>query len=187
MGIPYLWRVNNSYPDKLIGEYDYNGPDYLLLRQAKVLGPEFGIPEVRVEGRLEELGKVDNLYNNTGFPLVNDRLRTFLTERVPEDLQFLPTRVLAADGETVAFMLLNALHFVQAIDHDNTVFEFMTDGKTPLGFKKLTHLPDRMGDRGLAREAEYKGHLLVADWLAEELMAHKFTGFALKRATDMDW
>ena len=182
----YIWRVPEDYPQSLFGEYQREGaPDRFLLKRGEHLPAQFGVPVIRFDGVIADLRKFDCLANNALVPLVNARCAAILTEVASKDVQFIPTRVEAADGVTDEFSLLNVTSKVKCIDRERSVFSFVPGTQQIMSFRKLEYFESCLGEHRLARDSDYLGHLLLDD--AASMRLRGCTGIALRRPSEIAW
>lgn len=173
----YLWRIPESYPESLIGEYLRDrSPDRFIFRRGVRVPEDVGTPVLRFNASCERLLQYDCLPNNAMVPLLRGDLATLLLERAPADVQLVKAEVLALDGQSDAFFLLNVTAMVTGIDKSQSTLTYLPGTKQILSFKRLAYLDDCLGEHELARDAEYTAHLLVSEGLVASLRARRVTG-----------
>lgn len=179
----FLWRSPETGLDGLIGTYTRsNALDRFELRRGERIKGSEALPTVRFDGRTRDLMTFDCLAN-TAAPLVNQRVAQVLRDTCPEDIQLVPAKIEAADGGMDGWSLLNVTSKVLAIDHKKSAYTMVRGTQAIMSFRHLEYLEGCLGDHQLARDAEYLGHLLVSDSLAQALSG--FTGVAFERPEEV--
>ncbi|MDQ0027790.1 hypothetical protein J2X90_005626 [Variovorax paradoxus] len=175
----FLWRISETNADGLIGTYSRsNGLDRFELRRGKRIEVNEAMPTVRFDGRTRDLLAFDCL-SNTAAPLVSQRMAQALRDSCAQDVQLVPARIEAADGVLDGWSLLNATATVRAINHRKSVYTMVPGTQAIMSFRHLEYLEGCLGEHQLARDAEYLGHLLVSDSLAQALS--DFAGASFER------
>lgn len=176
----YLWKSPNNILNKEIGEYDRSlSPDRFLLQSGRNLDPnEFSpVPIVNFEIPQKRALKFDCLVNSARIPLINERAQEILEEIAsPNEVQFLPAKVICSDGELSGYSFLNITVEIVGIDYEKTIW---TNSKT--GFKYLTYKTGCMDMHNLARDKEYASNLLVTEKIKIIFDKAKITGVNLVR------
>jgi hypothetical protein len=184
----HLWRVSDDYPQSLIGAYQRaTGPDRFLLKKGERLSDQAGIPAIRFEGTLQRLREFDCLANDALVPLVNAKCGSLLMALAPDDVELVAARVEASDGVTEEFSFVNVISKVKGIDHERSSYRYVPGTKQIMSFRKLEYVETCLGEHGLARDAEYMGHLLVADRIATRLRREAGRGIDLLEPTQIAW
>jgi len=184
----FLWETPDNYPERLIGTYDRStSPNRFLFRQGCPLPPLDSCPTVHFDCAARDIGSFDDLANSAMIPLVSERIQTILMTHAGADVEFVDIRIITRNGELSGYRLLNATNCVKAINHSASKYSLIPGTTSIMGFRELAVLPHALGTHALAREAEYKSHLLVSDVLAERLLALKPRQFGLFRPEDMRW
>jgi len=175
----YMWVFPEDTKNKDIGVYNSEiSPDRFLLRQGKQLTEtEFQPkPTVEFEITMKKVQQFDCLANNTLIPIVSQRLRMLLENIAPDDVQFFPAKLTCKDGVLENYYFLNATYCVKGIDHERSEYSTMLDLPNILSFRYVVYKPNCLGIHYLARDEEYKGHLLVNDAIKHLFEKHKITG-----------
>lgn len=174
--MPLIWRIPDDFPEEFIGEYDSScSPDRFIFRSARVLDAlppatiRFGVP-------LSELSHFDCLPNSSSIPLVSQRLAALLLSFSPSDIQLFPATVHASDTSAAGFSLLNAISEVAAVDYARSAVVRIPGTDAIMKFNQLAHLPDALGRHHIARERDYRSHLLVSEHLAAAICSCGCTG-----------
>ncbi len=187
----YVWTSPRDYPPSMVGQHHPIGSsDYLDYLEARRLPDDYRAMDfVKFEQPLAKLLRYDYLHSSLGAPLVNSRLREAIEQAAPGEVQFLPTTIVAKDGKSEDYAVVHTLQTVNAIDRQESIPKFMTDGVTVGGWYKLVHQPDGMGDVGIGRDPDYHVVLLVSERVKAELDkgGFKFRGLGLRLASDMPW
>lgn len=174
--MPLIWRTPDSYPEEAIGEYDRAcSPDRFLFQQGRPLGdlpPSticFGI-------QADRLRKFDCLAHSGTIPLVSERLAAALSRACSSDVQLFPAVVCAVDAELVGYYLVNATREVAAVNYADSSIVPIPGTDAVMKFNRLRHRPGIFNGIHIARERDYRSHLLVNESLADELLRMGFTG-----------
>lgn len=187
----YIWTVPRDYPLSMVGEHHPIGSaDYLDYREARRLPDDYrAVDFIKFEQPIEKVLRYDNLESSISPPIVSPRLREAIEKLAPADVQFLPVRIVARDGQSDDYSIVNALKKVDAVDLGVSEPQFLADGISVIGWRKLVHRPDGMGDAGIGRDINYMGHLLVSERVKTELDlgGFKFRGLGLRVSTDIPW
>jgi hypothetical protein len=187
----YVWTSPRDYPNSMIGEhYPIGSADYIDYLQLKHLPEDYRAMDfVKFEQPLAKVLCYDDLYTTIGAPLISPRLREAIEKAAPGEVQFLPATIVAKDGRTEEYTVVNALHPVHAIDREASIPKLRTDGVTVGGWYELVHRPDGMGDTGIGRDPDYIVVLLVSERVKTELDkgGFKFRGLGLRLPSDMPW
>ncbi len=173
----FLWRIPETNSDGLIGTYlRSNGLDRFELRKGKRIEVSEARPIVQFDELTHGLLTFDCLAN-TAAPLVSQRMAQVLLNTCERDFQLVPARIEAADGVLDGWSLLNATASVRAIDHSRSIYTMVPGTRAIMSFQHLEFLEDCLVGHQLARDAEYLGHLLVSDSLAQALSDFSGTTF----------
>lgn len=180
----YLWKIPYDYPEKLIGRYERErSPDSFHFVQGTRLRQNqiFKHPILKFNVNKKQLEKYDCLINNTAIPLVNARLTNLLKKLADDDVQLFETIVECTDGELTGYKILNVTHTVKGIDHKRSDYAKMKQADAILRFKKLVYKPHCMMKHQLARDEEYKPHLLASQGIYDAFKRENITGVWLAR------
>ncbi len=181
----YLWRTPGNYPNRLMGMYQRRvSRDSYAFRHGKPAKETGERVDFVFECRLADLKGLGCVCNSTLIPLVSPRLADFLMREVGEDIQLIKARVIAKDGETDRYKLLNITRLVSCFDKDKSKMLYLPEGHM-YGFEYLVHKPGCMGSSHLARDAGYLGHIIVSDELAAKMRALNMPGISLVRPEDV--
>ena len=82
------------------------------------------------------------------------------------------------------YKALNITHLIKGIDHQKSEYTKMLQADAILGFKSLTYIPGCMGKHKLARDEEYKSHLLVTEEIKQAFSEANIAGVRLVRPED---
>ncbi len=175
----YLWEIPEDYPEELIGKYEQEySPDRFLFRQGE---PLLSIqvassPIIKFEAYEKDVSKFDCLQNSSAIPLVNERLANLIVGQANKDIQLFDVKVKCIDGDLEGYKILNVTHAMKGIDHELSSYTKMKQADAILGFKSLVYKNGCMGEHQLARDEEYKGHLLVGQKIHDAFKTHNVTG-----------
>jgi hypothetical protein len=187
----YVWRSPRDYPPSMVGQHHPIGTaDYLDYHEARKLPDDYQAMDfVKFDQPLAKLLRYDYLHGSLSAPLVSARLRNAVEKAAPGEAQFLPATIVAKDGQSEDYTVVNALRQVHAIDWKTSFPTYFSDEKTIAGWHQLNHLPDGMGDVGIGRDADYLSVILVSERVKTELDrgGFKFRGLGLRLASDMAW
>jgi hypothetical protein len=174
-----LWRTPDDYPQDAIGTYDrVTSPDRFVFRRGSVLSLQ-EVPTIRFGVQRAALVRFDCLPNNSLIPLVSSRVRDLLNQLGVDDVQFFEASVTATDGAIPGYWLLNATHCVRGLDHSRSISMLIPGTEEIMGFRKLHYRQGCLGRYHIARDAEYRSHLLVSARVYEQFQHSKITGVAL--------
>jgi hypothetical protein len=178
---PFLWRISDDYPQNQIGLYDRNhSPDrFMFLQGWAVEEPLTSKPKIDFPCKRAALAQNDCVCSNGGFPIVNTKLKDFLTERATDQIQFFSVDLMCSDGALEGYFLLNAASLVEAIDKGTSNYALIPNTEAIMSFRKLSLHDDTMGDFEIGRDDNYKVYLFVGHALATEIREAGFTGIAL--------
>lgn len=180
----YLWEDPENYLNRDVGEYDKTcSPDRFLLRTGHALETkEFSpIPILHFEVSKKRVLKFDCLPNNTSIPLVNEKVKHILETMASNEVQFFPAKLICADGELEGYYFLNATRTFKGIDHERSTYTKIAGLDAICGFKTLIYKSGCLKEYHLARDEEYKGHLLVNEQIKAAFDKEKITGVRFVR------
>lgn len=174
--MPLIWDTPDSYPERAIGEYDRAcSPDRFLFREGRPLG-DLPPATIRFGVRADQLRKFDCLAHSGMVPLVSQRVSAVLSRVCPKDVQLFPAVVCVADGGLDGYSLVNATHEVAAVDYADSSFVPIPGTNAVMKFNRLRHRPGVFQGIHIARERDYHSHLLISEFLADELLHLGATG-----------
>lgn len=181
---PLVWTIPEEFPQELIGTYDRErSPDRFEYRKGEPVSGEIGTPVFAFQARFEDLQVWDVLPNDALLPLVSPRVAAVLRSKAAADCQLLDAVVEHRGGTAKdAWKVVNITILVQAIDHEASEYSLIRGTKQILGFRKLRYRPGALGNVKIARDAEYKSHVLVSPALASVLVEAGVRGLALRSA-----
>lgn len=165
-----IWQIEDNYPESLIGKYDRKaGPDRLLLRRGKTLSKEEKEWKFTFEASVKQLYGIDDLANCTLTPLVSPKLASLIGEYTSNDVEFLPARIQACDGEITDYQLLNSLSTKSAVDFEESDPVFIPGTDAVMKFNRLRLRKNSLGTHHIARCEEYRSYLLISNVLADAI------------------
>lgn len=174
--MPLIWEIPDRYPEHAIGEYDHTcSPDRFLFLQGRLL-EELPAATIKFGLKSDRLRTFDCLAHSGMIPLVSERLVSILAQTCPEDVQLFPAVVRAGDAEVAGYSLVNATRQVAAVDYADSSFVQIPGTKAVMKFNRLRHRPEAFEGIHIARERDYHSHLLVSEYLADELLRAGCTG-----------
>jgi hypothetical protein len=183
----YLWMIPDDYPADLIGTYDRSSsPDRFLLKQGKPLHPVADV-HVRFDAKAADLQELDDLAINAMVPLVSARVAEVLVRMATEQVQLIPAKITASDGELADYCIVVATKLIQGIDHDSSQYDCVPGTSSIMGFTKLRYKHGCLGDLHIARDQEYLSNLLVSDALRNELESLDPRGIGLYDPEAVSW
>jgi hypothetical protein len=181
----YCLLPPNDYPESMIGEHHPLGSaDYIRYLKGEVLPLDFHAFDcVKFDQKMEKLLKYDLLDSSASAPIVSPRLRKAIEALASDVVQFLPAKLVASDGETEEYKVMNPVCRVKAVDWNNSKPRFMTDEKTIIGFYWLDYLPDdQIEPFTIALDDSTElGYIIVSDTMKAALDWGKFKGLSLRR------
>ena len=179
--MPLIWRIPDGYPQGQIGRYDRSsGPDRFIFSEARRLPEplEMG-PSARFECKKDALCQNDCIWADVGLPIVNERMKNFLNERVPDKIQFFGIDISAEDGIVLGYYLLNSTKEVEVIDLESSKYRFVPGTKSIMSFSDLRLNDGAMEGSDIGRDKIYLPYLFVGNRLAKELDTVGFRGVSL--------
>jgi hypothetical protein len=179
MVMPYIWAIPNGYPQRVVGLYDKTNPlHYLTLLEGVPLKGE--IPPLRIrfdDAKLRDLERYDSLWNNSGVPLVSNRLAQLMLELGREDFELIDAEAVAADGTTRSYRLVNITNLVDSIDYSRSLPVYITNTSGGImGFNRLVFRQRCMDLHAFGREIKKRSMLLVSSLARDELMRQRLRG-----------
>ena len=174
--MPLLWRIPDDFPERAIGEYERSkSPDRFLFREGRVLEID-GMPTLKFDVPSVAIPPFDCLPNNSLVPLVNSRVKRVLEQLCPSDVQLFEASVIAADRAVTGYWLVNATHSVRGLDRSRSVYTHVPGTDQIMAFQKVHYHEDCLGRHHVARDAEYRSHLLVSGELHKRFQEQVITG-----------
>ncbi|WP_131777829.1 imm11 family protein [Legionella fairfieldensis] len=184
----YLWQKPKNCTNKLIAEYDReHSPDrFLFLDGVRLANEKVDKKIVFIHEMLQaKISGYDCIPNNSSSPLVNQKIVDLLLELAPADVQFFDTEVHCKDGILTNYKLLNVTSTIVGIDHEKSIYTKMAQADAIAGFRYLTYRPGCMGNHKIARDEEYKSHLLVSEEIKQVFEKEKIKGIWFIKAEDL--
>ena len=96
-----------------------------------------------------------------------------------EDVQFFDAKMECADGVCLDYKMLNVTHSIKGIDHEKSTYSKMKLAEQIAGFQNVVYKKGCLSEHQLARDQEYKGHLLVSQALFDVFTLEKIAGVRL--------
>ncbi len=176
----YIWRIPEKYPQKLIGLYDEkNSPNRFNFRKGHKISEKQGTIFIKFSCNISDIKRFDNLPNSSQLPLVNERLSKLLDEITEFDVQYFDSIIECKDGTLDKYKIVNVTHTIKAIDHKRSEYDLIEDSNVILGFKFLAFIPSSMGNHIIARDDEYKSHILANEKLYQVFQENNIRGVEL--------
>ena len=179
----YLWEMPKNCMHKLIAGYNRElSPDrFLFLDGIRLSAEQVNTkPIFELNITQAEIIKYDCISNNSGSPLVNQKIVDILLQLVPDEVQFFDAEVRCKDGVLTGYKLLNATCTIVGIDREKSIYS-MIDSVAIRGFKYLTYKPGCMGNIKLARDKEYEGNFLVTEEIKQAFEKENIKGIWFAR------
>lgn len=185
---PLIWGIPTDFPEQFIGHYvRERSPDRFVFRKGQIVDRSLGIPTFSFHSDSSELADLDALPNDARLPLVCKPVSELIKELAPDEVQVLDARVEFSDVQSTSdWKLLNTLRMVEAIDHDASDYTLVPGTKQILSFRRLRFRGGALGDLRMARDMEFKSHLLVHPVIARALLSRGARGVAFKEAAELD-
>ncbi len=180
---PLLWSDPETSNDAHVGQWDWRGSTHhSTFKSGHRLDPIPSPPTIVFEAAAAaEIGKFEMLTSTGLVPLLDERAATILGDAAGNDVQLIPARVMARDGEIGPFWLVNATRLVSCIDLPASSYTMIAGAPEKiLGFRHLRLLADAMGDARVARESMYQSFLYVSSDLAATLRRANLRGLNLQ-------
>lgn len=185
----YIWFPPNSYPNRLVGLYEYEterSPSYLIFSTGSKITNKILTPHCRFTCHRAELLKYDALPDSSGIPLVNQRIRDIFSELCPDDVQYIDAVLECDDGYLEGYQFVNVTHNAYVLDHQHTTYTTLPGYSEILGFTHLAFLPNDMQGHEIARNAEYFQHVLVSEQVRSAFKKNKIKGVSLLSADEFN-
>lgn len=126
----YILFPPGNHPYKLIGLYEYQthrSPGYLVLSTGKKWSDPVMKPHSRFKCNRSELLAYDFITDNSGVPIVNQRVRDLLNVACPEDVQYVDGVLECKDGLLEGYQYLNVIYSEDVIDYTKTRCQILKD------------------------------------------------------------
>ncbi len=175
----YIWRIPNNFPNVKIGTYDRDiSPDRFLF--TKGIRANMTIkPTIKFSVKMSEINELDVLPNDALLPIVNDKTLDILNKFANQDFESIPVNISALDGNVSSYSLINILSKVNALDLNNSTYNYVPGTKAILGFSKLKFLVKGIGYYNLSRDVDFFPFILVSSMLQKELILGNLNGIWL--------
>jgi|GEM_PF-6889813 len=158
----FLWKLSDDFPDRLYGKYNHQrGPDRFIFWKGKDIPRGLPMPEFRFGAAAKALMTWDGLGNDVGLPLVSAKVAEVLSEIAANDVRFIDAKVVSRDKAMGGWAVLNPLESVEAIDREACDFWLIPGTQKIGGFRRLRVNGNCLGDRHIARDADYLPHIWV--------------------------
>lgn len=181
-----IWRIPEDFPEHLILRYDrHSSPDRFLFTSGTSVSEPNPVPSFVTDALMEQLRNWDNLPNSARLPLVNRRFASLLLELAPNDVEMFTARIASASGASQEYSLVNITHTARVIDHRASSYSLVPETQQIMSFKTLRLLPDCLGTRKLARNEEYRSHILVSDDVRSAILESGLRGVEFVHASDL--
>lgn len=183
----YIWR-EGSFGNKWIGEYDrYRSPDRFLYKRGVRIDPQ-PMSYYSFNIKASELRKLDDLPNTASVPLVSPKLAAFLKERAGEVCQFMPTTIIAADGEIDDYQIVVITQKIDIVDYEKTKVLTMDDvgSKTFVYGYDFIRLRDIPIPHHLARDIHCKSKLYIDEELKDAILNAGFDVRGFYKPEELD-
>jgi len=171
----WIWSIPDNYPNNRIGEYiDGSGTDRFVFREGKIIHQEVISPKIVFECAEKHLSDV--LPNSGQLIVVSQRVLEILNEVCLQDIQVFNAKVINRGKRIQNYYLINVVNSVQVIDKEASEFKTIKGSDAILGFKKIVYKTEHLGSFNLVRNADYRSHILVSDYLKDKFKKEKITG-----------
>jgi hypothetical protein len=184
-----IWERGN-YPNRHTGIYqDTTDDPYedVKFYEGQRVDLNHEIKCVFAKSLLSELAKLGCLWTNINPPLVNGVIGEVLLDLAEKDIQLFRAHIVAKDGDTRDYYLVNATSLVHCFDYEKSSISRFFDDGTPQGIKKLRLKNETcMNGHELARLAEYNPYILLSEKLHGALSKLKFKGLHFELDSDSD-
>jgi hypothetical protein len=184
------WIRSGNYTNKHTGIYQNTKGGYsesTKFNLGKRVDVDHQLRFVFEDSRLHELAGLGCLWTNINPPIVNGAIGTVLLEYAEQDVQLFTCQIIAIDGRTHEYSLVNVVSLVECLDYHRSVISRSFDDGSPQGFSELRFKSDEcMSKHNLARLAEYEPYILVSERLYEALSKLKYKGLHFEFDSDSD-
>lgn len=173
----YIWRIAEDYPDELIGLYQVDiSPDRLELSEGKTLPSNFDTLYFQCPTTEEKVREWNIFSNNANVPLVDKNVVKILKEFAGEDVQMFNAVIQTNTGEINDYKVLNVTHTVLAIDHNKSKYSLIKGTSVILKFTKLVYKDNCLSKYQIARNEEYKPHIIVSQRIKDLFISSNIKG-----------
>jgi len=175
--VVYLLKTPDNYPLHLVASYvkKLNPDKYNFFQGEPVSFKGEIVFEVKTARKVRIL-KFDQLCNNSTAPLVSKRLADLLISVARDDIQLLPAKIIAKDGEIDdEFFLVNVIRKVKGVDREKSIYTGLPDSlidcaeaaKAIMSFDKLVLSFEKLQVVNIARLEEYHSYILISEPVKE--------------------
>jgi hypothetical protein len=185
-----IWSRSGKYPNKHTGIYQNATGDFsesIKLSIGERVDLEHKLQFVFDESLLDQLATLGCLWTNINPPLVNGVIGEVLLEHAGSDIQLFRADIIAKDGETRDYYLVNIACSVHCLDYEKSIIDSFWDNGEPRGISKLRFKNDEcMDGHAIARLTEYTSTILVSEIIHQALSKLKFKGLHFELDSDGD-
>jgi hypothetical protein len=179
-----------GYPKKHFGVYRHATDDRyesLKFYEGEPVDLDHEITFLFEESLLDQLAKLGCLWTNISPPLVNGVIGEVLLAHAAKDVQLFRANVIAKDGVTRDYYLVNFTSLVHCLDFEKSVISGYFDDGSPRWIDRLRFKNEAcMNGHDLARLSEDRGYILVSEKLYQALSTLKFKGLQFNLDSDID-
>ncbi|MCM3667232.1 hypothetical protein M3204_22810 [Mesobacillus subterraneus] len=171
----WIWAIPNTYPNKRIGEYiQDSGTDRFVFRQGKVISEDVIYPKIVFEYSEKYLSDV--LPNNGQLIIVSKKVLEIMEDVCPQDIQVFDANVFVGEKRISNYYLINIVNAVEAINKEASEFTSIKGTDAILNFNKIVYKTDDLGKYNLVRNADYRSHILVSDYIKDRFEKENIKG-----------
>jgi hypothetical protein len=185
-----IWKAGWKYPNKHTGIYQNATGDYsesVRFFSGERVDLNHEIKFVFEDSMLQQLAALGCLWTNINPPLVNGVIGEVLSQHAGSDVQLFRAHLVAKDGESRDYYLVNITSLVHCLDFEKSVIDSFWESGRPRGISKLRFKNDAcMEGHGLARLEEYHTMKLVSENLYQALSKLKYKGLHFELDSDGD-
>lgn len=165
----YLWRTADYLPDELVGELDREStPDRFVFLRGESAKDRLGFPTFKCPVPSHNLARFDVLPNNAMVPVVSSRLAELLRQQCPDDVEFIPTKIVCVDRDVTDYVLVNIVALIGGIDLTESRYVCITGTTKIRKVLRLVSIPGALGAHGLARDSYYGRYV----WASADLRSY---------------
>ena len=183
----YLWH-DCDCPNKLMLEYDKNiSPDRFIFFRSNEIKPEQVRQKIVFKAKVSKklISQFDCAPNNSGSPLVNQKVAALLLRLAPDEVQFFEADIYCTDGILQGYQLLNCTRKFIGVDYEKSKYRTILPDDDDIGsFKRLSFKPGSMGSLHIARMEEFSSHIVVNEEIKQAFASAKFKGVDLDTPED---